>query len=125
MTQLIEFWLPAAAMIVGIFGIFFLKWRRGVLAEATDIFSAWLQAVGTLAEQRRAPRGLLIDLCMPPDRADDVIYNLLGRYEHWVEKHGPRWARVIFFLQSAGSILTFWSDWMLKRVKLLKMFVSS
>jgi hypothetical protein len=99
-----------------------------VIREAAALFDEWLRAVGISAEQRReqhAPRGLLIDMCMPPDRAEDVIYNLLGRYDHWVEKHGERWARIIFFLQSAGSIGTFWTDWLLKRVKLLKMFVSS
>jgi hypothetical protein len=143
MTQLIEFWhqmnqesivayyllrgLSTVAMIVGFIGVFSV-WRRGDLAEATRIFREWLRAVEKSAERRRAqraPRGLLIDLCLPPDRADDVIYNLLSRYDHWVEKHGPRWARVIFFSQSAGSIVTFWTDWLMKRLKLLKTFVSS
>jgi hypothetical protein len=49
----------------------------------------------------------------------------LSRYDHWVEVHGKRWARIIFYVQSTGSILTFWTDWLLKRVKLLKMFASS
>jgi len=99
-----------------------------IVLDALEIFKKWLRSTERLAKQRRAPhspRGLLIDLFMPPDRAEDVIYNLLGRYDHWVEAHGPRWARIIFYLQSVGSIVTFWTDWMLKRVKLLKMFVSN
>jgi len=76
-------------------------------------------------ERASTPRGLLVDLLMPPDRADDVLYNLLARYDHWVEKHGLRWARIIFFTQSVFAIGMFWSDWALKRLKLLKMFVSN
>jgi hypothetical protein len=83
------------------------------------------QVLAPIFKKADAPRGLLIDMLMPPDRAEDVLYNLLGRYDHWVEVHGPRWARIIFYLQSAGSIITFWADWLLKRLKLLKMFVSS
>jgi hypothetical protein len=99
-----------------------------VIEEAADIFNEWLRSVGTLVEERRerhAPRGLLVDLFMPPDRAEDALYNLLGRYDYWVEVHGVRWARIIFYLQSAGSIVTFWTDWAMKRLKLLKTFVSS
>jgi hypothetical protein len=95
--------------------------------EAAAIFDEWLRAGAPPPERRRAEpvlRGLLVDLFMPPDRADDVLYNLLGRYDYWIEKHGVRWARVIFFVQSAGSIVTFWTDWLLKRLKLLKTFVS-
>jgi hypothetical protein len=83
-----------------------------------------LQAIEQPPEPRQAPCGLLVDLFMPPDRADDALYNLLGRYPHWVEKYGERWARVAFFLQCAGAIGTFWTDWLLKRMKLLKIFVS-
>jgi hypothetical protein len=92
--------------------------------KAADVLTKWLRSSATFASPL-APRGLLVDMCMPPDRAEDVLYNLLGRYDHWVEKHGARWARVIFFAQSAGSILTFWTDWAMKRLKLLKTFVSS
>jgi hypothetical protein len=31
-----------------------------------------------------APKGFLIDWLMPPDRASDVMFNLLGRYDYWV-----------------------------------------
>jgi hypothetical protein len=71
------------------------------------------------------PRGLIVDLLLPPDRAEDVLYNLLARYEYWLEKHGARWARIIFFTQSALAIGMFWTDWAMKRLKLLKMFVSN
>jgi hypothetical protein len=73
----------------------------------------------------KCPSGLLVDLLMPPDRAEDILYNLLGRYDYWVAGHGQRWARVIFFIQSIGAVLTFWSDWALKRLKLLKLWVSN
>ena len=56
---------------------------------------------------------------LPPDRAEDSLYNILGRYDYWVAKHGERKARVIFTVQSVGAIITFWSDWLLQRVKLL------
>ena len=87
-------------------------------------FHKWLSAK-VRQQQGAAPGGLLIDMLMPPDRAEDIVYNLLGRYYHWVEKHGPRLARTIFYMQSAGAIFSFWTDWTLKRVKLLKMLVSS
>lgn len=68
-----------------------------------------------------APRGFLIDLLMPPDRAEDALYNILARYEYWVAKHGERKARLIFITQSIGAIVTFWSDWLLQRAKLLRL----
>lgn len=66
-----------------------------------------------------APRGLFIDLLMPPDRAEEALVNILGRYEYWVEKHGPRKARIIFAAQSIGCVITFWADWAMKRLRLL------
>jgi hypothetical protein len=66
------------------------------------------------------PRGFLIDLFLPPDRADDVLYNLLDRYPYWVEKHGLPKAHLIFLTQSLGAVLCFWLDWVLKRVRLLR-----
>jgi len=96
-----------------------------IIAEVNEISADYLRSMGSLDVQDRAPRGFLIDAFMPPDRAEDVNCNLLRRYDYWVEKHGARRARIIFFLQSAGSILTFWTDWLMKRLKLLKTFVSS
>jgi hypothetical protein len=37
------------------------------------------------------PKGLLIDLFMPPDRAGDALYNILGRYPYWMDKDGQAW----------------------------------
>jgi hypothetical protein len=68
------------------------------------------------------PKGFLIDLLLPPDRADDVLFNLLGRYDYWVDKHGRTRADIIFFTQSIGCILSFWTDWVLKRLKLIDLF---
>jgi len=72
----------------------------------------------------RAPSGLLLDLLLPPDRAEDMTYNLLGRYPHWVDKHGARKANIIFAAQSLGAILCFWCDWVLKRANLLRWWQS-
>src|SRR5262245_24026699 len=66
-----------------------------------------------------APKGFLIDLLLPPDRAEDALFNILGRYDYWVAKHGVRRARVIFVTQSIFAVISYWSDWLLKRLKLL------
>jgi hypothetical protein len=66
-----------------------------------------------------APRGLMVDFCLPRERAEDVLNNLLGGYEDWVERHGQRAARRIFAIQSFGVIFSFWFDWVLQRAKLL------
>jgi hypothetical protein len=63
------------------------------------------------------PKGLLIDLLVPYDRADDILFNLLGRYDHWAEKYGHRWAKVMFTTQSIGVVLSFWLAWVKKYVK--------
>jgi len=65
------------------------------------------------------PRGFWTDLLLPPERADDILYNLLGRCDYWVQKHGAVKARLIFATQSFGCILSFWTDWLLRRVRLL------
>jgi hypothetical protein len=64
---------------------------------------------------------LLIDLLIPPDRAEDMLSNLLGGYDRWVEKYGARTARRIFVALSAWAVLTYWTDWLLRRVKLLEL----
>jgi hypothetical protein len=71
------------------------------------------------------PSGLLVDLLLPPDRAEDVVNNLLGRYPYWVEKHGVLKARLVFLTQSLGTILGFWLDWVVKRANLLRLWRSS
>jgi hypothetical protein len=67
-----------------------------------------------------SPPGLLIDLLMPPDRAEDVLYNIQGRFGYWCEKHGRRRARLIFLSQSLIAVCCFWIDWTLQRLKLLR-----
>jgi hypothetical protein len=57
---------------------------------------------------------------MPPDRAADVLFNLLGRYDYWIEQHGVRRARLIFAVQSIGAVASFWSYWLLRRLKLVE-----
>jgi hypothetical protein len=114
----------AGELAVGVAGYKMAKFAWLRRHRDAEILTEWLRSSGRFVSQL-APRGLLVDMLMPPDRAEDVLHNLLGRYDYWVEKHGARWARVIFFAQSAGSILTFWTDWAMKRLKLLKMLVSN
>jgi len=66
------------------------------------------------------PKGFLIDLLMPPNRAEEALVNILGRYDYWFEHHGPLKARWIFLAQSLGAVLSFWTDWLLKRANLLR-----
>jgi hypothetical protein len=70
---------------------------------------------------RSAPKGFLIDLLMPPERAEDALVNILRRYDVWVEKYGDRTARVVFTTQSFGVILSFYTEWLLRRIKLLEL----
>src|SRR5437879_3778911 len=101
------YWEFAATIALALFALavgttLFLKEdQRGstIINKAAGIFHDLLRSIRTSAAHH-APRGLLVDLFMPPDRAEDVLYNLLGRYDHWVEIHGSRWARIIFYLQS-------------------------
>jgi hypothetical protein len=73
------------------------------------------------ARSFKGPKGLILDLCVPSQHAEEASYHLLGRYEHWVGKHGIRKARLIFATQSIGCVLSFWTDWLLQRVKLLQL----
>jgi curved DNA-binding protein CbpA len=66
------------------------------------------------------PRGFWVDLLLPPDRADDVLFNLLGRYDYWVQKHGFPKGRIIFAVQLFGCVLSFWTEWLLKLLALLR-----
>jgi hypothetical protein len=74
-----------------------------------------------LRQLQAPPKGFGVDLLLPPDRAEDVLFNLLGRYEYWVQQHGAIKARIIFATQSFGCVLNFWTEWLLRRVKLLKL----
>jgi hypothetical protein len=68
------------------------------------------------------PKGLLIDMFISPERAPDMVFNLQQAFdERWMKVHGARVARLIFLNQSVGAILNFWTAWLLKRLKLLKL----
>jgi hypothetical protein len=67
------------------------------------------------------PSGLLVDMLMPPDRAEEALVNIFGRYQYWVDKHGRHKARIIFAMQSIGCVITFWADWAMKRLGLLNL----
>jgi hypothetical protein len=79
----------------------------------------------SLPRKTTVPKGFVVDWLLPPDRAEEVLVNILGRYPYWEEKYGFRKARVIFVTQSLGSILSYWSDWLLRRLKLLTLFTRS
>jgi hypothetical protein len=81
--------------------------------------------VRSCGRRQSHPRGFWIDLLLPPDRAEEALVNLLGRYDHWVAKHGTARARFIFASQSFGCILSFWTDWLLRRAKLLRLLRKS
>jgi hypothetical protein len=68
-----------------------------------------------------APKGFLVDLLMSPARADDAMFSILGRYDYWVGKYGFWGARFVFHTQCVGTIVTFWIDWLLRRIKLLEL----
>jgi hypothetical protein len=71
------------------------------------------------------PKGLLIDLLVPPDQAEDRLLQLQKAFEErWVPKYGTRRARRMFVTQSIGSVIGFWINWMMKHLSLLKFFAS-
>jgi hypothetical protein len=67
-----------------------------------------------------APTGFLIDLLMPPDQAEERLVNILRRYDCWVGKYGAGRAGFIFHTQCIGAIVSFWMDWLLRRLKLIE-----
>jgi len=100
----------------------------GVLSATIIVASKSRVAVGRIltppsSTGSNLPRGFLVDWLLPPDRAEEVLVNFLERYPYWVEKHGVRRARVIFVTQSLGSIASYWTDWLLRRLKLLTLLI--
>ena len=71
-------------------------------------------------DRHELPKGAILDFLLPTDRAEDAIYNLLGRFPSWVEKYGERRARRMFLTHSLGTVVGHWIDWVLKRWKLIK-----
>jgi hypothetical protein len=68
-----------------------------------------------------APKGLLLDLLLPADQAEERVYNLTLAYAtRWLPKHGPRWAKTIFLVQCFGTISRFYFDAFLVKTGLLK-----
>jgi hypothetical protein len=73
----------------------------------------------------QAPKGFLVDLLVPADRAEDMLLVLQKAYEErWVPKYGTRRARRILMMHSIGSVIGFWVNWMVKHLSLLKFFAS-
>lgn len=89
-----------------------LKFLKFFVEALTLLFKA-------AASPNREPKGLIVDWLTPPDYAEEALVNILERYNYWVEKHGRRWAKIIFHTQCVGAVLSCWVDWAMKRLKLL------
>jgi hypothetical protein len=85
---------PAANALTDFLGLAkeFVRWVAGT----SELFLApvVLGLVSVLINWFRRktsppPKGLLIDLLIPHDRADDMVNNLLGAYERWVRNMVP------------------------------------
>jgi hypothetical protein len=71
------------------------------------------------------PKGFLIDLLVPTDRAEDMLLGLEEAFEErWLPKYGTRCARRMFMTHSIGSVIGFWINWLMKHLRLLKFFAS-
>jgi hypothetical protein len=64
--------------------------------------------VRTAPPKTQMPSGILFDLLVPPEISEDALYHFLGRYEHWVDRHGRRKALAIYFAQSTAFVIGFW-----------------
>jgi hypothetical protein len=115
--------IVATAIMIGTASIAFFQ--RPVFEQIERVLFREILEIRVIMGTRKkrdrvAPKGFLVDLLMPPDRAEDALFNILDRYDYWVVRYGMPRARLIFFTQCAGAILTFWTDWLLRRVKLLE-----
>jgi hypothetical protein len=71
------------------------------------------------------PPGLLIDMLVPAARADDMLLALSKAFEQrWLPKYGSRRARLIFLVQSMGSVVGYWISWVRKNLNILRFFAS-
>jgi hypothetical protein len=73
----------------------------------------------------KAPRGFLIDLLVPADRAEDMLLGLQKAFEErWVPKYGLRRAQRMFLWHAVWSVVGFWINWIRRQLDLLKFFAS-
>jgi hypothetical protein len=71
------------------------------------------------------PAGLLIDMLVPAERAEDMLLALGNAFQkRWLPKYGPRGARLIFLLQSTGTVVGYWINWVRKYLNVFKLFAS-
>jgi hypothetical protein len=92
----VEFWLPISGLGLGAIGC---AWACVVLFTKPG-------------STYKPPKGLLIDLLVPPERAGDMVSNLLEAFNaRWVVKYGHKRARFIFATQSVFCVLCFWGEW--------------
>jgi len=106
------------------YGKIFSPTERGTskaVSQATIFARYMLQRGETFRFPARPPKGLLVDMLTPPAHAEEALANISARYDHWVAKYGKRRANQIFYAQCLGVVATFWADWAMKRLKLLKL----
>jgi hypothetical protein len=53
-----------------------------------------------------------------------MIVELEKGFERWVPKYGVRRARRMFRWHAFWSVIGFWINWMMKHLRLLKLFAS-
>jgi hypothetical protein len=73
-------------------------------------------------ERTAAPRGFVIDLLIPPQRAEDMLLHLDKAFPRWVVKYGPRRAKQMYHLQSIGAVSGFWIEWLRQKADVFKWF---
>ena len=65
------------------------------------------------------PKGQILATLLPPDAAEERILALDVAYDRWLVRYGPMRARRIYCVQSFGTVIGFWIDWLLQKSKLL------
>jgi hypothetical protein len=100
--------------------IVFIEAKVAVVIEAKMAVQEPSDTAGFNVVVLDVPKGFLLDAFLPSELADEALYHTLGRYPYWVAKHGPAKARLIFATQSFGSIIRYWTDWVLKRFEVVR-----
>jgi hypothetical protein len=92
------------------------------LEESAKYQLELLQQNFSASRKTPAPSGLLIDLLVPPERAEDMLLHLQKAFDRWSLKYGRRCARRMFAMHSIGAVVGFWIGWIRDRLDLFKWF---
>ena len=111
-------WVTLAYLGMSGLAILFLTFLLEVLTGKFALRNAYVPSAQK-TPATKVPKGFLIDWLLPPELAEEALFNILGRYPYWVEKYGYRKARFIFGSQSCRCVLDYWTDWLVRRLKLL------